>query len=202
MFRFLVKRNHHDDFKVYSHTQQDLMLFFKQHNIDISKVNVEYVPDHQFNENSNDQHILKLYQFRSNKSPELYHIMTTEYCIQCALQLAGDHLSDACVFGAAIFRDDIEFIKRIVDLLGMLPHVSIIDYTLLDDINISNFEWQCVKGDKLFEYDASPDLSEIDTQDIYASLYDCSYDTTIQPVTVEAYVRAFAELIINQMYCN
>ena len=196
MFRFLVQRNHSDDFKVYSHTQQDMMLFFKQHNINLQNVNVEYVDTIK---DSQEQHVLKLYKFRSNKSPELFRIMTSEYIIQYALQLAGDHLSDACVFGAAIFRDDIEFIKRIVDLLGKLPHVSIIDYTLLDDINIFGYDWNCVKSDKLFEYDFAPNLSEIDTQDIYASLYETSGVDLIQPVTVEAYVRAFAELVINQM---
>ena len=69
MFRFLVQRNHSDDVKVYSHTQQDMMLFFKQHNINGQNINVEYVDTIK---DSQEQHVLKLYKFRSNKSPELF----------------------------------------------------------------------------------------------------------------------------------
>jgi hypothetical protein len=63
-----------------------------------------------------------------------------------------------------------------------------------------------IKKDKLFDKDENPDWlnNGIDSQDIYASLFDSSPSdvSVVQPITVEAYVRAFTEVIINCMYYN
>ena len=177
------------------------MLFFKQHNIDINQVEVDYIPNENFNIKVEDDNILASYQFRSNKSNETFNIMTTERLIAYALQLVGDHLSDACIFGSAIFRDDIEFIKVIQDLLGEIPHVQILDYGLLDDLNLTaDTNWMYIKKDKLFDPDIEPEwvTNGVDSQDIYESLFDsCISDTAVQPITVEAYVRGFAEMVMN-----
>lgn len=207
VFRFMIRRDHIEDFKVFSHNQNDMLLFFKQHNFDIETVDVEYIPDEKFNDNIDDENVLKPYKFKSNKSDDTFVIMTTEKCISYALQLVGDHLTDACLFGGAIFRDDLEFIKVIQDLLGELPHVQILDYTLLDDLNLTaDTNWMYIKKDKLFDKDEEPDWlnNGVDSQDIYASLFDSSPSdaSVVQPITVEAYVRAFTEVIINCMYYN
>lgn len=201
MFQFLIGRDHSEHIKVFSNNRQDMMLFFKQHNIDINQVEVNYIPNENFNIKVDDDNILASYQFKSNQSNETFNIMTTERLISYALQLVGDHLSDACIFGSAIFRDDIEFIKVIQNLLGEIPHVQILDYGLLDDLNLTtDTNWMYIKKDKLFDPDVEPDwvTNGVDAQDIYESLFDsCISDTTVQPITVEAYVRGFAEMVMN-----
>ena len=201
VFQFLIGRDHSEHIKIFSNNQQDMMLFFKQHNIDINQVEVDYIPDENFNIKVDDDNILASYQFKSNQSNETFNIMTTERLISYALQLVGDHLSDACIFGSAIFRDDIEFIKVIQNLLGEIPHVQILDYGLLDDLNLTaDTNWMYIKKDKLFDPDVEPDwvTNGVDAQDIYESLFDsCISDTAVQPITVEAYVRGFAEMVMN-----
>lgn len=201
VFQFLIGRDHSEHIKIFSNNQQDMMLFFKQHNIDINQVEVDYIPDENFNIKVEDDNILASYQFKSNQSNETFNIMTTERLISYALQLVGDHLSDACIFGSAIFRDDIEFIKVIQNLLGEIPHVQILDYELLDDLNLTaDTNWMYIKKDKLFDPDIEPEwvTNGVDAQDIYESLFDsCISDTAVQPITVEAYVRGFAEMVMN-----
>lgn len=220
MFRFTIPRltkvniNYtgyaysHSDIHIYSHTKEDMMLFMQQHGFDIQYADVQYVYDNDSETNSSYT-TLKLYHFKSNKCDTVYHIMTCEYFIQQALSNVASHISDACVFGQGIFRDDVEIIKLVQDLLDKLPHVEILDYGFIDgdwvvencmdaDIDLS---WESIKKCRLFDEDGEPNYEMFDNSSIYDSFVTKGPDE-IQDITIEAYVRSFTEFLISTSIHN
>jgi hypothetical protein len=188
-----------DVISIYASTKDDMLLFLKQHNFDMRYVNIEYVDD---NRKILDSYVLKTYHFRSNKSNEVFHIKTCESFVASAIATVGDHLSDTCIFGESIFRDDIEFIKVVTDLIDKLPFATVVDWSLLDGdscnmMGYDNLSWMVVKKDLLFSENYEPDFEHMDTSSIYDDLSQASDPDRIQPITIEAYVRGFAESIIS-----
>lgn len=205
MFKFQIGSGKNiTDFAVFSHEKHELLLFMKQHNILINESYIEWITDEEFySKYSNKEDLLRFYKFRSNKNNEVYNVMTSKYLLNYALQLVGDHISDNMIFGPAIFRDDIEFIKLISDLINKLPFIEIMDYELLDMDTIAlhdSYEWKDVKHDKLFNKDIDAIYDLFDTCYVYEALNEAfeKHEDDIQPITIEAYIRAFVEYVINQ----
>lgn len=188
------------DIQVFANTKEDMMLFLKQHNFNIEYVSIQYIPDDEVDDSLNEMCGLQDFHFKSNKTPEMFTIKTTQLFVNHALTNVGNHLSDCCMFGEAIFRDDFEFIKLIVDLLNKIPFVEIADYSLLDGNSIGpldDMSWMTVKKDLLFSDNYEPDMSHIDTSEIYDALHQASDVDEFQPITIEAYVRSFSEEMLS-----
>lgn len=156
---------------------------------------------------SNRSHILHIYRFMSNHKPGVFNVMTCEDFITHAIETTANDLSDHCMFGEAILRGDIEFIKMISSMLLKLSHGFIFDHNLADESLLYNaMENDNYKGamlDMIAEYNNRCDRpsEDIGNQAILRSLEDAVPDLDnrlgVYPITVEAYVSSFTELMID-----
>ena len=147
---------------VYAHTTQDMQCFLQQHGFDPMLSNVRYVPNPDCSEMVN---VIQPYRLRSNVYQKTYTVMTTQQLIDFAYTNVGSHLSDACMFGSAVFRDDIEVVNLVQQLIDELPFVGILDFTLIDgDYSASSdLSWETIKRCRLFDEDAAPDFEQLDS---------------------------------------
>lgn len=156
---------------------------------------------------SNCSHILKTYRFMSNHKPGVFPVMTCASFVDHAIESAANDLGDHSIFGEAILRQDIEFIKMIGSAITKLPHGYVMDYILADESTL----FECLEngGTKRDMIENTSDWlirhsgpSEDPTsQTILQSLYDATPDLDndygVYPITVEAYVSYFTELMID-----
>ena len=196
-FRFSpksVKDNFYDyAYRVYAFKREDMDLFLKQHGFDTRLVHIECIPINEFDDD--DDHFLKSFKFRSNTSAEIYNIMTTDHFIKDAIDYTCAQLSDTLVFGPPIVRNDIEIIRLINDLMFSIPHAFILDHTLTDGFTGEPYSKDWEKYIKF--YNPYQSLEDMDDSYIYESIHNNSIDDLVQPITIEAYVSNFTQMILD-----
>ena len=152
-------------------------------------------------------HILHIHRFMSNHKPGVFSVMTCETFITHALETTANDLSDASLFGEAILRTDIEIFKVINSMISKLSQGFVLDTNLADESllfnSMENDNYKGTMMDMIAEYknrigapteDAG---SQAILQSLYDSVPDLTADNGVYPITVEAYVSAFTELMID-----
>ena len=180
-------------YTVYSYKREDMLLFLKQHNFDLNHVHVDIleIAGEDFNEND----ILQPYLFGTNSSEDVYTIMSTISIVDDCILNTAQTLANTLLFGPPIIRTDIELFRVINDLINELPHVYILDHTLIDETNDSMYSPDHSKYIKSWDGE-TPDPGD----DVYVieSLYNCSILQEIQPITMEGYVSNFTSMMVDE----
>ena len=127
--------------------------------------------------------------------------------IKTFLETTANDLSDASLFGEAILRTDIEIFKVINSMISKLSQGFVLDTSLADESllfnSMENDNYKGTMMDMIAEYknrigapteDAG---SQAILQSLYDSVPDLTADNGVYPITVEAYVSAFTELMID-----
>lgn len=199
-FRFTTSKssvNSRLHYTVYAYTRHDMDLFLKQHGFDVNNSHIDCIPMTEFDGNSDL--ILSSHKFKSNSSDEIYNIMTTPMFVTDAINLVCSDLSESLIFGEPIMHAKIEFIKLINDLIYELPYVFILDHSVVDEDTgelISPF-WDSYV--KMYGYDEAKYCTEVyfDDSYIYDSIHNASIPDKVQPITVEAYVTNFTQILMD-----
>ena len=190
---------------VLSNNMDDMNMFLSQHGFRDVNDSITIISPEQY-KTKDATHVLSIHSFASNKDHAIYHVMTCEDFVTRALENVANDLSDHSIFGEAILRSDIEFIKMAVKDLGKLRHAFIMDFRLADESLLFNHEendgYKGTMMEMITEYKNRIGAPTEDTgsQAILQSLYDASPDADtncIYPITVEAYVSTFTELMVD-----
>ena len=133
--------------------------------------------------------------------------MTSEDLITRAIENTANDIADHSIFGEAILRTDIEFLKIIGSLIGKLEHGFVMDFNLADESMLFNTlenenQYKNRIMDMISEYKnhIGAPTEDIGSQTILQSLFDSCPDRdtgNIYPITVEAYVSTFTELMVD-----
>lgn len=208
MFKFEFSSCHNKiknmNYDVYAESEEDMKMFLTQHNFtDAPLDSITVIPKEEC-DNINDAHILKTFLFKSNRTNEIYHVITCDWFVDFAVETTCNELRDSLIFGEAIIRRDIEIFKLIGDLVSSLPHVNIMDFALADiqsstdNILIDHFiEMNNMK--KEYSCKCLDDLDSTDSAIYYVheSMEYSRCDDQVQPITLEAYVSAFTETMFD-----
>lgn len=186
----------------------DMNRFLSQHGFNDVHESLK-IHDMRKGRSSDVFHVLQPYKFMSNHKPGVFEVMTCSDFVEHAIDNTANDLSDYSLFGEAILRQDIEFLKMIGELIVKLPHGFVIDYTLADEsLLYKSFEEEgSSKGDiveDIIEYRkriCSPSEdpgSRAVQQSLHDAVPDMSNDNNgIYPITIEAYVSSFTELMMD-----
>lgn len=195
-------------FYVVSNTLEDMHLFMSQHGFSNVDDKITMLPENEFIPSKDGCHLLSIHRFASNAKPGIFNVMTTEDFITRAIENISNDLADHSIFGEAILRNDIEFIKMICKLMDKLPHMFIADYALADESLM--FDRMDEKNGKsalmeLAEYRKRGEgpTEDNESQLYQQGLYDAAPDkdtNSIYPITIEGYISTFTELMID-CYC-
>lgn len=187
--------------KVYTNTREDIPIFIRQHDIRVYDVKVLRCTDG--NIPCSDIDLLDHYAFASNKSDQIYNIITCENFIRDAIDYIGADFAGCSVFGDLILRTDLPIIDIINRHIEALRHSVIMDYLLLDDN-------QCVEtvmdhwkkfSNKALSYVECP--SEADQYNDY--IYDSLHNNSIyrgsrpEPITLEGYIEYIAMMLSDRV---
>lgn len=202
-FQFMLKMRYNNKNMcrtVYSSNRLAMELFLKQHNFDMSMVNIECISvnDIDGDEGVIENNMLTPHLFHSNYSNELFTIMTTPAFVHEAIEDVCSELSDSLVFGSGIIRTDIQIIEMINDLLYELPHVYILDHMIVDPESGEPYESNNLKYIKNYHKFENLGMC-FDDIGIYDSMFDASIIDKPQPITVEAYASYFTDLITDEI---
>lgn len=190
---------------VMSDNRQDMDMFLSQHGFHNVEDSITIIPQEEYKP-KDGTHLLSIHMFASNKEHTIYHVMTCEDFITRALDNVANDTSDHSIFGEAILRTDVEFIKMAAKDLSSLRHAFVMDFRLADESLLFNHnENDGYKGtmlDMIAEYKNRIGAPSEDTgsQAILQSLYDACPDADtncVYPITVEAYISTFTELMVD-----
>ena len=191
---------------VMSSAIEDVYLFLKQHGFHDAKESIMIVPEEEFKP-KDYSHELRIVNFKSNKKPGTFHVMTSEDLITRAIENTANDLSDHSIFGEAILRTDVEFLKITGSLIGKLEHGFVMDFNLADESMLFNSlenenQYKNQIMDMIAEYKnrIGAPTEDIGSQTILQSLQDAVPDRDtgcIYPITIEAYVSTFTELMVD-----
>lgn len=188
-------------FEVYANTMDEMNMFLNQHCFKGVDENAFAIIPKNICRNKNDM-ILELYSFKSNHSNDIYHVMTTRFFVDMAMENTATDVNFNLLFGEAILRSDIEIFKHINTLLWKLPHVHVKDVLIADDNMIDdNIIKESLDIRKEYRLINRP-WDDLDSQMVIESLYDVMSSDPIEvnPITIEAYVSSFTTLITD--VCN
>lgn len=197
-FRFCSSGSSHvASMEYYVETQSidDLKLFFKQHNFtNVPDEAIQVITtDH---ESITSSRILQPFEMRSNNSNEIFTIMTCQDFIDYTIDAVAQELAYHSIFGEAIIRRDIEIFKLIGDLLYELPHAEVADFCLVDDDLIDkDFPTSRDIFEMRKDYCESIGREYGNAYYAYETLYESLSSDDILPITIEAYVSHFIEMI-------
>lgn len=206
-FQFSPRKTKSEDFsyKVYSDDKNKMNTFLSQHNFDPSYVHIDCIPTYSIPQSEwtkMEEYMLTEFKFKSNMSPELYNIMTTRWLVSNAIDLTCSELSECLLMGPPSIRHDIEIFKIINDLINKLPHVFIMDQTLIDgdsgNYDNDEYENRYMNRNAHHLYDGFMMAEACEDSLIYESMYNESFDEEIQPITIESYVNGFTSLLFDK----
>ena len=185
--------------RVYSNKKDDIYKFMYQHKFDLDDIILETLPDN-FEGDDLDLHMLNEYLMYSNQLHKDCKIMTTSEYVSSAVELTVQGLSDYLIFGAAIVRTDIPFIKLTNDLIDRIPMIFAFDYDLLDGSPITpTYRFDTVDGWHGTAYDEEEYYSdESSLDDLYERFQMKICPTKRLPITLEAYIRYFVKHVITK----
>jgi len=194
------------NYRVFAESMNDMNMFLIQHNLHDQVQNVEVVdPAHPTNLDTVSYNMIKPFVFGSNKSKEIFTIYTSEEFVSDAVGRVGSKLSASLLFGEAITRTDVELFDRLTNLINDLPYCDIIDFELMNQESNLIMEFK-EKRNEYFYYTGIAPAEDGAEALIYQGLYDsmqaamddtCYLTDSIQPITVEAYVKAFTDRMID-----
>lgn len=194
-------------FKIYTQNQNMMELFLSQHNFDRDHVYIECISITQIPEtelNKLEDSILKVFRFKSNSSTELFHIITTDFLVSNAIDQTCSELSETLLLGPPSLRTDIEILNLVNELLNELPHVYILDHSLIDGDsgNLDEIENENRYTNRVGShlYDGFMLAEGCSDSLIYDSMYDSSSSGEVQPITIESYVNAFSTLLVDKYF--
>lgn len=203
-FRFssVLNRGKDKPYEVFANTMDEMKMFLTQHCFkDVDNAAFEFIPKNLCKHNDM---ILELYSFKSNHSNDVYHVMTTKFFVERALEDTAADINYTLLFGEAILRHDIEIFKHICDLLWNLPCVHVKDVLIADDESINKKQYFGNSVDLVTQYYESfgKPWEDCDSQLVIQSLYDSLSNEPgeIYPITIEAYVSSFTTLLTD--ICN
>lgn len=199
-----VKQKTSMHYYVLAESLDEMHMFLNQHgfhNVDSSLV---FYPIEKY-KSTDSTHVLHEYRFMSNHKPGVFTVMTCENFITHAIETTANDLSDASLFGEAILRTDIEIFKVISSLINRLSHGHVIDIQIADESVLYNMEnedkidrWELMESYCNRIGAPTEDVSSrVILEEIYDAVPDLTSDNGIYPITVEAYVSSFTELMID-----
>lgn len=180
----------------YSNNEHDMNMFIKQHCLtpnNVTIVNVDSENDVAFN-------IIKEFKFKSNQNNQLFTIYTTDSLVNQAATIVAEKLSDATLFGPPIERQDIELMRMIDELVHDLDYVFILDFNLMnDDDEYIYSDWEkhvkCLGNPTDYVYGGE----QFDSYIFDRLLDDVSNTESIMPITLEAYVNNFVDILTDKI---
>jgi len=185
-------------YRVYSQDMTMMNLFIKQHNFDPHQTYIENIPDDVAGEDDLDVHELKIFKLQSNEDRSIHEIVTSPHMFDLAVDYVINELGSFLLFGTTILRRDIQVIDIVVDCLESLPYTQILDHLLMDDQSTYHYamedtSWMNVKK-TIDQITDNPDWDAYDLSFLY-ELIEQGCHNEIMPITLEAYVKSFVELI-------
>ena len=201
-----VKRLGSMKYYVLAENMDDMNQFLMQHGFKDVTDALKIYPAEKY-KSSDCSHILDIHRFMSNHKPGVFPVMTCASFVDHAIETVANDLGDHSVFGEAILRQDIEFIKMIGSIITKLPHGYVMDYTLADE----SILFKCLENGVAKREDidntagwmartghpSEDPTAQVILQSLYDATPDLSNDLGIYPITLEAYVSSFTELMID-----
>lgn len=182
--------------RVYSSDINDILLFMKQHSFDQGSTNIETLPD-SYCEDDVERNMLKFYKMKSNRTNQVYNIMTTEYFVDEAVESVACSLGSYLVFGPIITRREVPFINVINDIIDEIPFIFAFDYNIMEGGPAIDCEYFVVKKDmdqflksEEREYDGST-LDELYNRFLFKVI-----PGEPLPITLEGYIRCFVKRVV------
>lgn len=205
LFRFEFSSVHNKaknmNYHVIAHNEEDMKMFLLQHNFTDSPLDsITVIPSKEYDQ-SEYRYTLEKYLFRSNRSNELFTIMTCEDFVDYAVETTCNSLTDSLLFGEAILRRDIGIFKLIGDMVHSLPHANIMDFSLAEvdstDDSIPGTISEILEMRKTYCNKIGSPYDDAGAYYIHQSMDFDRCDTVPQPITIESYVAAFTERMID-----
>jgi len=163
--------------------------------------------------------ILKRFRFRSNEHSDEIVIISNDQLVLKAIELTCQLLTDSLIFGNMCLKDEVDFVKLILEGIDSLPKVQVLDYSLMDsgpleddygeydgkdkEINEKKREYyesqinipltKNVFVDSLLEDIPQGRFHDTGCYYVYKAMMDDSYTELVQPITIEAYVNNFSK---------
>lgn len=195
------------NYYVYSESIRDLQIFFRQHNFrNVPQEAVTIYPSTGRN-SIIDLRLLKPFKFKSNKTNEIYTVMTCDEFVNIAMENVANEIAQFSLFGEAIMRRDIDIFKIIGDNISKLPHAHITDYVLADEYTIfrntdspdDSFDKDIRDLDKNYLKRIGAPTEDQDSRMVLESLHDAVDHSAddIYPITLECYVSNFTEMMVD-----
>lgn len=177
-------------YTIWTENEEYINRFIQQHSLEKDAVYVtpilidelEGIPSTMITE-SNE---LNEYYFKSNKDDSVHTIVTTEKIVSSAVEAVGKLLTDSLLFGDLVMREDIQFVKKISDLIEKLPYASIYDWSLLEEI----------PGDGYYSDYAYSDYTTNYKNYTVEEMFRRHKPGQVEPITLEAYVHQFVKFIL------
>ena len=190
--------------RVYSNKLEEIHMFLKQHNFDENQTFIENIPTDVAEEDDLEEHTLELYLMQSNEDGSLHQIYSTRRFIDLAVNYTAQRLNDTLILGECIFRQDIEVIKLITESLESIPCTEIADFNAANDQSVDDCEWMIVakSGMDLLRYEEAngPSNDVTDSTKIWESISRNIMPDAPLPITIEAYVESFVQIIMKNYY--
>lgn len=188
------------NYHVIAKNEEDMKMFLLQHNFTDSPIDaITVLPSDKYDP-SEYRYTLEKYLFKSNKSDELFTVMTCQEFVDHAVETTCNSLTDSLLFGEAILRRDIGVFKLIGDLVHSLPHTNIMDFVLADvdstDDTVHNSINEILEMRKTY-HDRIGSRYDDGSYYIHQSMEFDRCDTLPQPITIESYIAAFTERMVD-----
>lgn len=182
---------------VYSESMINMNLFLNQHQFDKSLVTINMTNIEELGSYTVADNLLKPYFFRSNNDNKVYRIMTTNNIVtENIAHSVASELSNLCIFGDVITKIQHPIFEILIDLLGSLNYVQVLDLEKLECSQVKP-EW------RRDLYPAYPTEAMCDGDDgyddsfIYEQIVNKSLDTENPSITLEGYVTMFAQMFVD-----
>lgn len=189
------------NYHVIAKNEEDMKLFLLQHNFTDSPMDaITVIPEDEYDQGEY-RYTLEKYLFRSNKSKELFTVMTCPDFVDFAVETTCNDLVDSLLFGEAILRRDIEIFKLIGDLIHSLPHTNIMDFSLADvdstDDTVPEHITDILEMRKTYCNKIGCVTEDDGSYYVHQSMEFDRCDTLPQPITIESYVASFTERMVD-----
>lgn len=189
------------NYYVLSENIEDIKLFLLQHNFTNVPQEAITLIEKSKTGKYDGNNILEPYRFRSNKSTEVFTVMTCWKFVEEAVSNLSADLNQFMLFGESIIRRDVEIFKLIGDLVNDIDHAHVVDFSLCDPDDIDE---AILNGKDIMELHGKyKQIIGAPTEDsdmvmTYESLFESiNDDDMILPITIECYINNFMEMMID-----
>lgn len=173
-------------------------LFIKQHCFDPLSIKRYVLPASNVSNSRKIQpdNMLIIAHMKSNTSDTVHNVVTTDEIIDQIIRELSDDLIDTLMFGELVTRNDVSFIKEMVDLIEQIDYASICDWELIADNVVDKYydEDYYFYGTSINEHPEIPPPA--DSSYVQDSLFEARTHNPILPCTIEAYAHYFVSTIL------